>query len=137
MDCKAAVKIGEYSRGGETRGDDKAADHDMGCTEKYTPFGILDENGGQLNVAFGGSAKTSDFIADCLRDWRDGMPSAEREEIPRLRIKAYNSPESSGRRIQLGAVPFVTYWFRFESVVNTVCWQWLRLFFLQEKIFFH
>jgi len=100
MDCKAAVKIGEYSRGGETRGDDKAADHDMGCTEKYTPFGILDEDGGQLNVAFGSSAKTSDFIADCLRDWWDGIPSAEREEISRLQIKADNGPESSGRRTQ-------------------------------------
>jgi hypothetical protein len=36
MDCKATVKIGEYSRGGKTSGDNKAADHDMGCQEKYT-----------------------------------------------------------------------------------------------------
>ncbi|VFN05852.1 MAG: Rhodopirellula transposase DDE domain-containing protein [Candidatus Kentron sp. G] len=44
IDCKATVKIGEYSRGGKTRGDNQAVDHDMGCTEKYTPFGILDED---------------------------------------------------------------------------------------------
>jgi hypothetical protein len=43
MDCKATVNIGEYSRGGMTRGDNKAADHDMGCREKYTPFGIVNE----------------------------------------------------------------------------------------------
>lgn len=34
MDCKATVNIGEYCRGGKTRGDHKANDHDMGCKEK-------------------------------------------------------------------------------------------------------
>ena len=38
MDCKATVNIGDYSRGGKTRGDNQAADHDMGCQEKHTPF---------------------------------------------------------------------------------------------------
>ena len=41
IDCKATVKIGEYSRGGKTRGDTQAADHDMGCEEKQVPFGIV------------------------------------------------------------------------------------------------
>ena len=66
MDCKATVNIGEYSRGGQTRGDNQAADHDMGCEEKYTPFGIIDEDSGALSVMFGSSAKTSDFIVDSL-----------------------------------------------------------------------
>ena len=35
IDCKATVNIGDYSRGGKTRGDARAADHDMGCEEKY------------------------------------------------------------------------------------------------------
>jgi hypothetical protein len=74
MDCKASVKIGEYSRGGKTRGDNKAADHDMGCTEKYTPFGVVDEDSGQLHIAFGSSAKTSDFIMDSLYDWWECIP---------------------------------------------------------------
>jgi hypothetical protein len=69
MDCKATVKIGDFSRKGKPRGDTKAADHDMGCPEKYTPFGVLDEDSGQLYVAFGNSAKTSDFIMDSLFDW--------------------------------------------------------------------
>ena len=46
MDCKANVNIGGYSRGGKTRQDNQAEDHDMGCTEKYTPCGILDEDSG-------------------------------------------------------------------------------------------
>src|SRR5512139_646368 len=37
IDCKATVKIGEYSRGGKTRGDHRAADHDMGCQETHVP----------------------------------------------------------------------------------------------------
>ncbi|EXI64178.1 MAG: hypothetical protein AW08_03778 [Candidatus Accumulibacter adjunctus] len=48
MDCKATVNIGEYSRGGKTRGDNQAADHDMGCQEKHTPFGVVNEDSGSL-----------------------------------------------------------------------------------------
>ncbi|MQM29732.1 MAG: hypothetical protein CRU78_03950 [Candidatus Accumulibacter phosphatis] len=44
MDCKATVNIGDYSRGGKTRGDNEAADHDMGCEEKHTPFGVVGED---------------------------------------------------------------------------------------------
>lgn len=100
MDCKATVKIGEYSRGGSTRGDNQAADHDMGCTEKYTPFGIVDEDSGQLNIVFGSSAKTSDFIVDSLQDWWNGMTEGERDAFSLLQIKADNGPESSAQRTQ-------------------------------------
>ena len=100
MDCKATVKIGDYSRGGKTRGDNQAADHDMGCEEKYTPFGLVDEDGGQLDLAFGSSAKTSDFIVDSLYDWWDRQPLDEREKFSRLQFKADNGPESSGQRTQ-------------------------------------
>jgi len=94
------VNIGDYSRGGKTRGDDKAADHDMGCEEKYTPFGIVDEDGGQLHLIFGGSAKTSDFIVDCLYGWWNHLPLPERDTLSLIQIKADNGPESNGRRTQ-------------------------------------
>jgi hypothetical protein len=100
MDCKATVNIGEYSRGGKTRGDNKAADHDMGCDEKYTPFGVLDEDSGQLHLTFGSSAKTSDFIMDSLYAWWDNLLPEEQHGISLLQIKADNGPESSGRRTQ-------------------------------------
>jgi len=67
MDCKATVNIGEYSRGGKTRADNRAADHDMGCQEKYIPFGIVNEDTGALHMTFGSSVKTSDFIVDITR----------------------------------------------------------------------
>lgn len=69
MDCKATVNIGNYSRGGKTRGENKAEDHDMGCKEKYIPCGIVDEDNGQLYINFGSSCKTSDFIVDSLIQW--------------------------------------------------------------------
>ncbi len=100
IDCKATVNIGEYSRGGKTRGDTQAADHDMGCKEKYTPFGIVDEDSAQLTVLFGSSAKTSDFIVDSLEHWWDALPRAERDEVTLLQIKLDNGPESHGRRTQ-------------------------------------
>ncbi len=100
MDCKATVKIGEYSRGGKTRGDNQAADHDMGCQEKYTPFGVVDEDSGQLHLFFGNSAKTSDFIVDGLYDWWKHLPLQERQDFASLQIKADNGPESNGRRTQ-------------------------------------
>ena len=55
MDCKATVKIGEFSRGGLTRGDHRASDHDMGGKEKYVPCGIVDEDSGELTILFGRS----------------------------------------------------------------------------------
>jgi hypothetical protein len=100
MDCKATVNIGEYSRGGKTRADNKAADHDMGCREKYTPFGIVNEDTGELHLTFGSSAKTSDFIVDALQSWWEQRPVREREGIALLQIKADNGPESNGRRTQ-------------------------------------
>ena len=100
IDCKATVNIGDYSRGGKTRGDDQAADHDMGCQEKYTPFGIVDEDTAQLALRFGSSAKTSDFIVDSLESWWEQLPLAERDDVTLLQIKLDNGPESSGRRTQ-------------------------------------
>lgn len=100
MDCKATVNIGDYSRGGMTRGDHRAADHDMGCAEKYTPFGLVDEDGGQLHPAFGSSAKTGDFIVDSLEAWWESLPEWERAVTRHIQIKADNGPESSGRRTQ-------------------------------------
>ena len=75
IDCKATVKIGGYSRGGKTRCDSRAADHDMGCEEKNVPFGVVDEDGGALYLTFGSSFKTSDFIADSLVSWWESKHS--------------------------------------------------------------
>src|SRR5215471_3652974 len=100
MDCKAAVKIGEFSRGGLTRGDNQASDHDMGCKEKYIPCGIVDEESAELSIPFGSSAKTSDFIVDVLEAKWDALHASEKAATSLIQIKIDNGPESSGRRTQ-------------------------------------
>jgi len=100
MDCKATVNIGDYSRGGKTRGDNRAADHDMGCEEKHTPFGVVNEDSGQLHLSFGSSAKTSDFLVDSLYAWWKCQSPEEQARVTDLQIKTDNGPESSGRRTQ-------------------------------------
>ena len=100
IDCKATVHIGEVSRGGLTRGDHLAWDHDLGLKEKYVPCGIVDEESGQLHITFGSSYKTSDFIADALEAWWAALDETEQVAMTRLQIKMDNGPESNGRRTQ-------------------------------------
>src|SRR3977135_1211651 len=100
MDGKATVKIGEFSRGGLTRGDNQASDHDMGCKETYVPCGIVDEESAELTITFGSSAKTSDFIVDVLETKWDALDEAEKAATRLIQIKIDNGPESSGRRTQ-------------------------------------
>ena len=101
IDCKATVHIGDYSRGGLTRGDNQASDHDMGCKEKYVPCGIVDEDSAELTITFGSSYKTSDFIVDVLAAKWDALAAHEKAATSLLQIKMDNGPESSGRRTQL------------------------------------
>ncbi len=100
LDCKATVKIGEYSRGGLTRGDNQASDHDMGCQEKYVPCGIVDEESAELRITFGSSYKTSDFIVDALAAQWDALDAQEKAATNLIQIKMDNGPEGSGRRTQ-------------------------------------
>ncbi|WP_341531928.1 transposase (plasmid) [Nostoc sp. UHCC 0302] len=100
IDCKATVNIGDYSRGGKTRGDNQASDHDMGCKEKYIPCGIVDEDNGQLHIIFGSSYKTSDFIVDNLIHWWKTITPEQRRDSELIQIKIDNGPESSGVRTQ-------------------------------------
>jgi hypothetical protein len=100
IDCKATVNIGPFSRGGQSRGDNKASDHDLGCKEKYIPCGIVDEDTGQLSVTFGSSFKTSDCIVDTLAAWWQGLTPAEQGVIDRGQINMDNGSESSGVRTQ-------------------------------------
>jgi len=100
LDCKATVCIGDYSRGGKTRGDTQACDHDMGIKDKGIPCGVVDEDRGDLYIEFGQSYKTSDFIVDVLEHWWEHLPSATRQALPSIQLKIDNGPESSGVRTQ-------------------------------------
>jgi hypothetical protein len=129
------VKIGEYARGGKTRGECRAADHDMGCKEKYVPFGVVDEDSGRLHLTFGSSFKTSDFIVDSLFDWWKDIPETEQTTITHIQLKVDNGPESSGVRTQFlkrmvdfadhtGTIIQLLYYPPYHSKYNPIerCW---------------
>jgi hypothetical protein len=94
------VKIGDFSRGGVTRGDNRASDHDLGCEEQYIPCGIVGEDSADLHITFGSSYKTSDFIVDVIGAKWDVMDEQEQAATRLIQIKMDNGPESNGRRTQ-------------------------------------
>ena len=100
IDCKATVKLGEFSRGGRTRGDNRASDHDMGCEEQYIPCGIVDEASAALALTFGSSYNTSQFIVDVIEAKWKTIEEQDKAETRLIQIKMDNGPESSGNRTQ-------------------------------------
>ncbi len=101
LDAKAILKVGDFSRGGQSRGKEatKACDHDMDVKEKLIPFGIMDVLGGILSIIFGTSRQTSDFIADCLQQWWESNKD-QYAHIGQLVINLDNGPENSSFRTQ-------------------------------------
>jgi hypothetical protein len=101
IDTKATVHVGEYSRGGRSRGLEavKALDHDMCMKEKLVPGGILEPVDGKSFLFFGTNYKTSDFMADGLLLWWK-YREPELPEIKQLIINLDNGPECNGRRSQ-------------------------------------
>jgi hypothetical protein len=147
IDCKATVKIGEVSRGGRTRGDDQACDHDLGLTEKYIPCGIVDEDTARLHLIFGSSYKTSDFIVDALESWWAALEESEQVAMGRLQLKMDNGPESSGQRRQflnrmvafcdrIGKPIQLLYYPPYHSKYNPIerCWGILELHWNGAKL---
>ena len=101
VDTKATIHVGEYSRGGQSRGREpvQALDHDMHPKEKLVPGGILEPVSGKTFVFYTGSNKTSDFMVDGLQLWW-----AENKQhyatVTNIVINMDNGPECSGRRSQ-------------------------------------
>ena len=68
MDAKASVKLGPFSRGGSSRVEVEAADHDFGSEGSLTPFSILLPQHGDLYISFAESKVTSDYIWDRVEE---------------------------------------------------------------------
>ena len=101
MDTKATVNLGDYSRGGKSRGLEPVAalDHDMMPKEKLVPGGILEVGSGTPFLFFSGSNKTSDFMADGMAAWWK-LRGPELPHVKRLVVNMDNGPECSARRSQ-------------------------------------
>ena len=141
------MAIGDVSRGGLTRGDHRACDHDLGLHEKYIPCGIVDEDSARLCITFGSSFKTSDFIVDALEAWWAALDEAEQVTMARLQITMDNGPESNGRRTQflhrmvqfadhIGKPIHLLYYPPYHSKYNPIerCWGILELHWNGTKL---
>jgi hypothetical protein len=98
MDAKDKVKIGEFSRGGESRVEVDANDHDFG--DKYaTPFGIMDVKQQTTSIYLSMGKVTADFIVDTLEGyWESHGYSNSTGKI--LLLNVDNGPECNSSRTQ-------------------------------------
>ena len=97
LDAKNGVKVGEFSRGGESRIKVEAYDHDFG-TESVTPFGILDVKTKATSIYLNTTKVTSDFIVDSLENyWIENGYSGTGKA---LLLNADNGMENSSHRTQ-------------------------------------
>jgi len=98
-DAKATVLLGMFSRGGVSRVEVNALDHDFGTGEKITPFGILLPDHDRLFIYLTQSKVTSDFIVDCLQAcWNE--IKVEFPQVTTLLLNQDNGPENHSRRTQ-------------------------------------
>jgi hypothetical protein len=99
IDAKAVVKVGLFSRGGQSRVIIRAADHDFKPNETLTPFGIFLPEDDEVYLYFAPSGLTADFIVDCLHDFWTTV-QARFPTIGTLLINLDNGPENHSRRTQ-------------------------------------
>ena len=141
------MHIGDVSRGGRTRGDHEACEHDRGRKETSIPWGIVEEDRGHLHITLGSSSKTSDFIVDALEAWWAALDEGEQVAMARLQIKMDNGPESSGKRTQflhrmvalcdaIGKPIQLLYYPPYHSKYNPIerCWGILELHWNGTKL---
>jgi transposase len=97
MDAKATVKVGPFARGGETRVQVQAADHDFQPLATVTPVGIFLLTLDELFVYGVTSEVTSDCLVERLAQWWEAV--RERfAPITTLVINLDNGPEHQSRR---------------------------------------
>ncbi len=99
MDAKARVNIGPFSRGGSSRVEVKASDHDFKPKAILTPVGIFLPQFDDLFIYMVTSRVTADCLVDCLQRWWDCV-SQRFAQIDTLVINLDNGPENHSRRTQ-------------------------------------
>jgi hypothetical protein len=100
IDAKATVKLGPFSRNGQSRILVNTADHDFNSNPTMTPFGIYMPEHGELFLYMTSSKVTSDFIVDCLDTFWETVRNRFLT-VKTLLINADNGPETHSRRTQL------------------------------------
>lgn len=96
FDAKNKVNIGEFSRGGYTRAETNALDHEF-VSEHITPFGILDLQTNKVHLDLISSKVTADCIVDSIEKYWISTCVGNKDTLV---IKADNGPENHSRRTQ-------------------------------------
>lgn len=134
IDAKATVKVGPFARGGKSRVETKACDHDFKPDATVTPVGIFLPATDELFVYGVTSKVTSDCLVDRLVQWWEAV--RERfAHITMLVINLDNGPENHSRRTQFmrrlvefvqqyGITVRLVYYPPYHSKYNSIerCW---------------
>ena len=99
MDAKATVKVGPFARGGKSRSQITACDHDFKPDATITPVGIFLPATDELFVYGIRSKVTSDCLVDRLVQWWESVRHRF-GHITTLVINLDNGPENHSRRTQ-------------------------------------
>ncbi len=102
IDAKATVKIGPFSRKGQSRVPLAAADHDFQPAATVTPVGVFLPELDELFLYGVTSRVTSDCLADCLTAWWAAV-RGRFAHITTLVLNLDNGPENHSRRTQFMA----------------------------------
>lgn len=98
VDAKAVIKLGDFSRGGYSRTNVQAIDHDFPFGAKITPFGALLPGSGKSYIWLTGGSCTADFMIDCIENLVE--IELKIKAFKRLVINLDNGPENNSHRTQ-------------------------------------
>jgi hypothetical protein len=99
MDAKDKIKVGCFSRGGKSRVEVQALDHDFGPDALVTPYGLFLPESNETYIYLTKSFASSDFIVDCLLDfWNHYQYRFSR--VKKLILNLDNGGENSSNRTQ-------------------------------------
>ena len=99
IDAKATVKVGPFARGGKSRVQTTACDHDFKPETTITPVGIFVPATDELFIYEVLSKVTSDCLVDRLVQWWEAVRDRF-GHITTLVINLDNGPENHSRRTQ-------------------------------------
>ena len=97
IDTKDRVKIGKFSRGGESRVAVEAFDHDFG--DKYViPFGIYNVKEKTVEISISETKVTADYMVDRLEEYWNAHGYSDSGKT--LLLNVDNGPENNSQRTQ-------------------------------------
>lgn len=97
LDSQAAVRLGPFSRGGQSRTGTSGVDHAFKPEGALTPFGLFEPKTAPADRFLTDAKGSSDFMADC-REQGSVERGAALKDIRKLVLDLDNGPETSGQR---------------------------------------